>query len=65
MAKADDPETRWRAAPTPYPRLASAGFRWLKVHRYWFAATTSADGQGLIHAVLWDGADIPGRIPRR
>jgi hypothetical protein len=22
--------------PTPYPEMAKWGFRWIKVHRYWF-----------------------------
>ena len=24
------------AYPKPYPRMAKWGFRWIKVHRYWF-----------------------------
>ena len=61
---ADNPNTRWFAAPRPYPELASAGFRWLKLHRYWFACTTAPDGEGIIHAILYDAANIPARLPR-
>ena len=27
----------WLTHPRPYPELARYGFRWIKLHRYWFA----------------------------
>jgi hypothetical protein len=33
---AADPRSRM-THPRPYPSLARYGFRWIKVHRYWFA----------------------------
>ena len=27
----------WLTHPGPYPELARYGFRWIKLHRYWFA----------------------------
>ena len=27
----------WFTHPGPYPALARYGFRWIKLHRYWFA----------------------------
>lgn len=52
-----------RSAPTPYPTLADAGFRWVKVHRYWFAFTADAGGaEALIHAVFDETSDIPARL---
>jgi plasmid stabilization system protein ParE len=58
----DQPMTRWSDAPRPYPQLAAAGFRWIKVHRYWIAYKPDPAAQPLIHHVLFDGANIPGRI---
>jgi len=29
--------TSWLTHPRPYPDLARYGFRWIKIHRYWFA----------------------------
>lgn len=33
---AADPRS-WLTHPRPYPDLARYGFRWIKLHRYWFA----------------------------
>ncbi len=47
-------------APRPYPRLARAGWSWIKAGRYWIAY-----GQRppvAILAVFYDAADIPRRL---
>lgn len=64
LGQVDDPATRWQTAPPPYPQLAEDDFRWIKVHRYWIAYTVGEDGEGAIHNVLYDQADVPNRMTR-
>ena len=33
----------WVSYPRPYPQLASYGFRWIRIHRYWFAYLPAAE----------------------
>jgi plasmid stabilization system protein ParE len=45
-------------APRPYPKIARAGRAWVQAGRYWIAYITSP----AIVAVVYDAADIPGRL---
>ena len=56
---AADPKA-WFTCPRPYPDLARYGFRWIKVHRYWFGYVSAADP--IITNVLDEVADIPSRV---
>jgi plasmid stabilization system protein ParE len=47
------------SAPRPYPQLARAGERWLKIGRYWIAY--GLQPVPTIIAVFYDSADIPNR----
>lgn len=47
--------------PGPYPGMARWGYRWIKVHRYWFGYAATADGPVLTN-VIYDAADLPGRV---
>ena len=47
----------WFGHPRPYPGLASYGFRWIKIHRYWFAYLPGQDP--VITNVLDEVSDIP------
>ena len=49
--------------PTPYPDMASWEFRWIKVHRYWFAWST-AKGYPVLTNILYDESDMPNRVIR-
>jgi hypothetical protein len=46
--------------PRPFPHLASFGFRWIKVHRYWFGYLPGQDP--IITNILDEVADIPAHI---
>jgi hypothetical protein len=46
--------------PRPYPELVSFGFRWIKVHRYWFGYLTSK--YPIITNILDEVADIPAHL---
>jgi len=50
----------WFTCPRPYPDLARYGFRWIKVHRYWFGYVSAADP--IITNILDEVADIPSRV---
>lgn len=50
-----------RPFPAPYPDLKRIGFRWLKVHRYWFGYSLTK-GYPVITNVFYESADIPARI---
>jgi plasmid stabilization system protein ParE len=46
--------------PRPYPQLSAFGFRWIKIHRYWFGY---APGQSAIITNIFDEAgDMPAHI---
>jgi plasmid stabilization system protein ParE len=47
--------------PHPYPGMARWEFRWIKVHRYWFAWST-AKGYPVLTNILHDESDMPRRI---
>ena len=55
----DGPQT-WFSHPRPYPELASYGFRWIKVHRYWFGYLPGQDP--VITNILDEVADIPTHV---
>ncbi len=46
--------------PRPYSQLASYGFRWIKVHRYWFGYLPDQDP--IITNILDEVADIPAHV---
>jgi hypothetical protein len=50
----------WFTCPRPYPDLARYGFRWIKIHRYWFGYIADADP--IITNILDEVADIPSRV---
>ena len=41
--------------------MARWGFRWIKVHRYWFGYAVTPDCPVLTN-VLYDAADLPDRV---
>ena len=47
--------------PRPYPSIAAFGFRWIKVHRYWFGWSLIR-GYPVLTNVFFDTAFIEGRI---
>jgi plasmid stabilization system protein ParE len=49
----------WRTHPRPYPDLARYGFRWIKLHRYWFAWHPGPPP--VITNIFDETADIPRR----
>jgi plasmid stabilization system protein ParE len=46
--------------PRPYPELGRYGFRWIKVHRYWFGYLPGAEP--IITNILDEVADIPTHV---
>jgi hypothetical protein len=50
----------WLGHPRPYPDLARYGFRWIKVHRYWFGYLPVANP--IITNILDEVADIPTHV---
>jgi hypothetical protein len=54
---AADPPS-WLTHPRPYPDLARYGFRWIKLHRHWFAWTPGPP------PVITNIFDEVGDIPR-
>ncbi len=46
--------------PRPYPDLAGYGFRWIKVHRYWFGYVPGDDP--VIANILDETSDIPRHV---
>lgn len=50
-----------RLHPGPSPGVARWGYRWIKVHRYWFGYAVAPDGPVLTN-VIYDAADLPGRV---
>lgn len=49
------------AFPAKYRDAARWGYRWIKVHRYWFAYSDHR-GQWVVTNILFETANIPGRI---
>lgn len=47
-------------APRPYPQVARRGRLWVQAGRYWIAYITRPSPA--IIAVVYDAADIPGRL---
>ena len=47
--------------PANYPGAARWGYRWIKVHRYWFAYSEHR-GHLAVTNILFETSDIPGRI---
>ena len=47
----------WLTNPGPYPELARYGFRWIKLHRYWFAWLSGPPP--VITNILDEAGDIP------
>jgi hypothetical protein len=47
--------------PRPYPAIARWGFRWIKVHRYWFA-WSMARGYPVVTNVFFDTSDMRARV---
>ena len=50
----------WFSHPRPYPALARYGFRWIKVHRYWFGYLPAANP--IITNILDEVADLPAHV---
>ena len=50
-----------RLHPGPYPGVARWGYRWIKVHRYWFGYAVIPGGPVLTN-VIYGAADLPGRV---
>jgi hypothetical protein len=46
--------------PRPYPELAVYGFRWIKIHRYWFGYLPAKEP--IITNILDAAADIPAHV---
>lgn len=50
----------WFGHPRPYPDLVLYGFRWIKVHRYWFGYLPVANP--IITNILDEVADMPTHV---
>jgi hypothetical protein len=50
----------WLTHPRPYPALAVYGFRWIKVHRYWFGYAPGAPP--VITNIFDEASDMPRQI---
>ena len=50
-----------RSHPGPYPSVACRGFRWIKVHRYWFGYAAIAQGVVVTNVIHYT-ADLPRRV---
>jgi hypothetical protein len=50
----------WFRHPRPYPDLGSYGFRWIKIHRYWFGYLPGQDP--IITNILDEVADIATHV---
>ncbi len=50
----------WLTHPRPYPDLARYGFRWIKVHRYWFGYLPAAIP--VITNIFDEASDIPAQV---
>lgn len=61
LARIEADLTSGKPFPATCHDAARWGYRWMKVHRYWFAYS-SHRGQPVITNVLFETADIPGRI---
>jgi hypothetical protein len=58
-AIAGAPQT-WLSHPRPYPELESYGFRWIKIHRYWFGYLPGE--APIITNIVDEVADIPVHV---
>jgi hypothetical protein len=47
--------------PKPYPGMAKWGFRWIKVHRYWFG-WSMARGYPLVTNIFYDTSRMWARV---
>ncbi len=47
--------------PTPYPGMAGWGFRWVKIHRYWFG-WSMARGYPLVTNVFFETSRMWARV---
>ncbi len=61
LVKADNEALRTRAYPSVYRELADLGFRWFKIHRYWFAIVVTPHGNVIAH-ILDAHSNIPARL---
>jgi len=50
----------WLTHPRPYPDIARYGFRWVKIHRYWFAYQPGSSP--VITNIFDESGDIPGQV---
>jgi hypothetical protein len=50
----------WLTHPRPYPDLARYGFRWIKIHRYWFAY--QPEPEPVITNIFDEAGDIPNQV---
>jgi hypothetical protein len=50
----------WLSHPRPYPDIARYGFRWVKIHRYWFAYQPGPSP--VITNIFDESGDIPGQV---
>jgi hypothetical protein len=60
-ARIESNPTGGAAYPRPYPGIARWGFRWIKVHRYWFGWSV-ARGYPVLTNVFFETALIEGRM---
>jgi hypothetical protein len=58
---AEDECLRTKPFPSVYRDLAGLGFRWFKLHWYWFAIEEAPSGM-VIANILYEGADMPSRV---
>gem|GEM_PF-1636442 len=50
----------WLTHPRPYPEIARYGFRWIKIHRYWFAYQPAQSP--VITNIFDEAGDIPRQV---
>lgn len=51
-----------RPFPANYASIASWGYRWIKVHRYWIGYAAAVGGYPIITNIHFDQSDIPNRV---
>jgi hypothetical protein len=50
----------WLTHPRPYPTLSVYGFRWIKIHRYWFGYSPTTPP--VITNIFDEASDIPEHV---
>lgn len=61
LAAIDANPAAGRSFPGSYRGVGRWGFRWIRVHRYWFGYTIR-DGDAVVTNILFETSNIPRRV---